>query len=132
MADLSFVARRGGHHLRDRPERRGQDDGVQLHHRVLPPVRGRAAPDPPGRRRLCAAAPAGHKIARRAPRPPRTFQNIRLFAGMTVLGEPARRAAQRLMPNVGMGLRAVFGIGGHRRVEAAAIAAPASGWTRSA
>ena len=66
-----------------RPERRRQDDGVQLPDRLLPAERRTpwhyAARKDSGCERM-----DGFRIARDAGIA-RTFQNIRLFAGMTVL-----------------------------------------------
>ena len=67
------------------------------------------------------AGMAGHFITRRA-RVARTFQNIRLFAGMTVLENLLVAQHNTLMPNVANGLLAVFGLGGHGRAERTAIA----------
>ncbi len=63
---LSFEAKQGRDHRRHRPERRGQDDGVQLHHRLLSPDLRHAAADPCGRRHLRSGAPA--RIQDRGPR----------------------------------------------------------------
>ncbi|MGI4943624.1 MAG: ATP-binding cassette domain-containing protein, partial [Janthinobacterium lividum] len=63
---------------------------------------------------------AGHRIASRA-RVARTFQNIRLFAGMTVLENLLVAQHNRLMRSTGFGVGAVLGLGGYRRAERAAI-----------
>jgi len=64
---------------------------------------------------------AGHRIARRG-RLARTFQNVRLFAGMTALENLLVAQHNTLMAASGFGLLALFGLGRYREAERAAIA----------
>jgi branched-chain amino acid transport system ATP-binding protein len=68
----------------------------------------------------------GHEIAKRA-RVARTFQNIRLFPGMSVLENLLVAQHNRLMLASGYGVLGILGIGGYAAAERAAVD-KARGW----
>ncbi len=70
----------------------------------------------PGGARFALERMPGHRIAARA-LVARTFQNIRLFAGMTVLENLLVARHNTLMASSGFGLLAVFGTRGYRTAE---------------
>ena len=103
-----------------RPQRRGQDHGVQLHQRLLPPHHGRHPPA--GDRDI--AGQGSHTVALHGL--VRTFQNVRLFKHMTALENLLVAQHRHLSTNLLPGL---FKTRGYRESEAKACRTPCSGWT---
>ena len=84
------------------------------------PTSGKIAMHRPNEGDLELAGLPGHLISQRA-KVARTFQNIRLFSGMTVLENLMVAQHNIVMPNVARGLLAVFGLGNYRTLEREAI-----------
>ena len=74
----------------------------------------------PGGKKFDLETMPGHRIARHA-KVARTFQNIRLFAGMSVLENLLVAQHNTLMAATGFGVLAVFGLGRYRAAERAGV-----------
>jgi len=84
------------------------------------PSAGRITLSQPTGMTMDLAGQPGHLITQRA-KVARTFQNIRLFSGMTVLENLLVAQHNTVMPNVARGLLAVFGLGDYRSLEKTAL-----------
>jgi branched-chain amino acid transport system ATP-binding protein len=120
VADLSFAARSGEITAVIGPNGAGKTTVFNCITGFYRPSSGRILLHPPDGAVQHLERMPGHSIARRG-RVARTFQNIRLFAGMTVLENLLVAQHNRLMVNVPQGLLAVLGVGGYRRRERDAI-----------
>jgi branched-chain amino acid transport system ATP-binding protein len=126
VSGLSFEARAGEITAVIGPNGAGKTTVFNCITGFYRPSSGRLALAHPDGRAFALERMAGHNIARVA-KVARTFQNIRLFAGMTVLENLMVAQHNALMPSVAAGLLAVVGLGGYRAVERRAID-KARGW----
>ena len=120
VAELSFSLRAGEITAVIGPNGAGKTTVFNCITGFYRPTSGGIALATPDGRTLALERLPGHRIARHA-RVARTFQNIRLFAGMTVLENLLVAQHNTLMPSVFSGLLAVVGLSGHARAERAAI-----------
>jgi len=117
--DVSFSAKPREITSDHRPQRRGQDDGLQLHHTgFYKPTVGRLTLR--ADREYLLERMIGHEIGQKA-KVARTFQNIRLFPGMTVLENLMVAQHNKLMRASGMSVFGLFGLKRYRDAETAAI-----------
>jgi len=126
VSELSFVARAGDITAVIGPNGAGKTTVFNCITGFYRPTSGLLALSHAGGAAYQLQRLPGHRIARHA-KVARTFQNIRLFAGMTVLENLMVAQHNMLMPSVANGLLAVFGLGGHRAAERLAVD-KARGW----
>ncbi len=118
--DLSFTAMRGDITAVIGPNGAGKTTVFNCITGFYRPTSGSVAiAHEPGKSLLLNKLP-GHAIAKKG-RVARTFQNIRLFAGMTVLENLLVAQHNELQAATGFGVLAVLGIGRYRSAEKAAI-----------
>ncbi|MSP02126.1 MAG: ABC transporter ATP-binding protein [Acetobacteraceae bacterium] len=117
VADLSFEARAGEITAVIGPNGAGKTTVFNCITGFYKPSEGRIALTHPNGARFALDRMQGHRIASRA-RVARTFQNIRLFAGMTVLENLLVAQHNALMGASGFSLLAVLGTGRYRAAEA--------------
>ena len=119
--ELSFIARRGDITAVIGPNGAGKTTVFNCITGFYKPTTGSVAiARTPGARLLLNKLP-GHAIAKKG-RVARTFQNIRLFGGMTVLENLMVAQHNELQAATGFGVLAILGLGRYRAAEQAAIA----------
>ncbi|HET6309275.1 MAG TPA: ABC transporter ATP-binding protein [Rhodopila sp.] len=119
--DLSFEARRGDITAVIGPNGAGKTTVFNCITGFYRPSAGSIVLTHPDGRTYPLQRLPGHRIAASA-KVARTFQNIRLFAGMTVLENLLVAQHNTLMAATGFGVLAVLGLGRYRSAEAAGIA----------
>jgi branched-chain amino acid transport system ATP-binding protein len=120
LDDVSFTARRGEITAVIGPNGAGKTTAFNCITGFYRPSAGHLHLTHADGRGFALAAMPGHLIARRA-RVARTFQNIRLFAGMTVLENLLVAQHAPLMAATGLGVLAILGLGRYRAAERHAI-----------
>lgn len=120
LDDVSFTARRGEITAVIGPNGAGKTTAFNCITGFYRPSAGSLHLAHADGRGFALAAMPGHLIARRA-RVARTFQNIRLFAGMTVLENLLVAQHAPLMAATGLGVLAILGLGRYRAAERHAI-----------
>jgi branched-chain amino acid transport system ATP-binding protein len=120
VKDLSFVARRGDITSVIGPNGAGKTTVFNCITGFYRPTAGAILLHHADGARFALQTLPGHRIARRA-RVARTFQNVRLFAGMTVLENLLVAQHNAMMPNIASGVLAIFGLGGHAHAQERAI-----------
>jgi branched-chain amino acid transport system ATP-binding protein len=118
---LSFVARRGEVTAVIGPNGAGKTTVFNCITGFYRPTGGTLVLEHADGARFALQRMPGHRIARRA-RVARTFQNIRLFAGMTALENLLVAQHNRLMAATGFGVLAVFGLSRYPAAEREAVA----------
>lgn len=120
LDDVSFTAQRGEITAVIGPNGAGKTTAFNCITGFYRPSAGHLHLTHADGRGFALAAMPGHLIARRA-RVARTFQNIRLFAGMTVLENLLVAQHAPLMAATGLGVLAILGLGRYRAAERHAI-----------
>jgi branched-chain amino acid transport system ATP-binding protein len=120
VEDLSFEARRSDITAVIGPNGAGKTTVFNCVTGFYRPSEGSIALTHADGTRFALGRMPGHRIASRA-KVARTFQNIRLFAGMTVLENLLVAQHNTLMRATGFGVLAVLGLGRYREAERAGM-----------
>jgi branched-chain amino acid transport system ATP-binding protein len=117
---LSFEAQRGHITAVIGPNGAGKTTAFNCITGFYKPTTGTVTILPPGAAPIRLDQLPGHAIARKG-RVARTFQNIRLFGGMTLLENLMVAQHNKLQDATGFGVLAILGLGRYRAAEHAAI-----------